>query len=94
MHMLAKGRTTMADKNPPKGPRIAPRDAAFKASQYYLEVTNSPVQPSIEEIELSEDERFWMLTLGYEEGPFGGHKAYKVFKIDAYTGEVLSMKMR
>ncbi len=60
----------------------------------------------VEEVELSEDGRYWLITLGYNlpnEPPdvwglldAGGkqHREYKTFKIDRETGEVRSMKIR
>ena len=56
----------------------------------------------LEEIEPTEDGRFWMITLGIPGAlqPVEliarrtGNERYKVFKVDAETGKVLSMKMR
>ena len=59
----------------------------------------------IEELEFSEDEKYWLVTLSYKipisEGPFDltgiGVKysvKYKVIKIDADSGKVYSMKIR
>jgi hypothetical protein len=55
----------------------------------------------LEELEESEDGKYWLVTLGYdleERLPpmFGGRitRAYKSFKIDNRTGRVLSMKIR
>ena len=60
-------------------------------------------EPSLEEIEMSKDERFWLVTIGYNqrrprnenlpkflEVPM---RKLKVFKVDAATGRVLSMKI-
>jgi hypothetical protein len=57
---------------------------------------------TLEEVEPTEDERFWMVTLGIPAAlqPVeliarrNGSERYKVFKVDAQTGQVLSMKMR
>ena len=57
---------------------------------------------TLEEVEPTEDERFWMVTLGIPAAlqPVEllarrtGSERYKVFKVDAETGQVLSMKMR
>lgn len=57
---------------------------------------------TLEEIEPTEDDRFWMITLGI---PLAlrpveliarrnGSERYKIFKVDAQTGKVVSMKMR
>lgn len=62
----------------------------------------------LEEVELSEDERFWNVTLGYLlpntnpsdatlailQGASKYVRRYKVFKIDARTGDCTSMKIR
>ncbi len=49
---------------------------------------------SIEEIELSSDEKYWLITLGHPRTFFVPAKDYKKIKVDAETGEVISMKMR
>ncbi len=50
----------------------------------------------LEEIELTEDEEFWLITISFQ--PPGeiisSRRRYKTFKIDATTGELQSMKMR
>ncbi len=57
----------------------------------------------LEEVERDEndDTQYWLITIGFterrEEGPLGDlgrSRRYKRFKIDAETGEVLSMKIR
>ncbi len=61
----------------------------------------------LEEIELSEDESFWLITLSFlsliskEANPLGDltpipqyERVDKVFKVDAKNGKVLSMKIR
>jgi hypothetical protein len=83
------------------------KQAAQKASEYfnalYAEHSLSTVQ--LEEVELTEDGEYWLITLSYPTSRdtasgltelFGrtGPKEYKVFKIDAKTGEVKSMKIR
>jgi hypothetical protein len=42
------------------------------------------------------DPGFWQIALSFSESPFGPPSAriYKVFRIDANTGEVLSMKVQ
>jgi hypothetical protein len=61
----------------------------------------------LEETELSEDRQYWLITLGYDRpipshnDLFGGiagiinkyQREWRVFKVDAETGEVLSMKI-
>jgi hypothetical protein len=57
---------------------------------------------TLEEVEPTEDERYWMVTLGIPATLLpvemitrrSGTERYKVFKVDAETGKVLSMKLR
>ncbi len=59
---------------------------------------------ALEEVELSDDERYWLITLGFADlsrdttsvvNPFGSRRRiYKSFKVDAATGKVLAMKIR
>ena len=57
---------------------------------------------TLEEVERTEDDRYWLVTLGFARhlndlSVLGGMRCdpdYKVFKVDAETGEVLSMKIR
>jgi hypothetical protein len=57
----------------------------------------------VEEIEMSKDNRYWLVTLGYD-APARKNpqlpdflqvptRKYKVFKVDARTGAVVAMKM-
>jgi hypothetical protein len=62
----------------------------------------------LEEVEESEDGSYWLVTLGYDmqrhaasfpgglKGVFGPEvdRNYKVFKVDAKTGRIVSMKIR
>jgi len=58
----------------------------------------------LEEVELAEDERYWLITLSYIPPRHArtslpalfdtSNRDYKTFKIKADTGEVLSMKIR
>jgi hypothetical protein len=77
------------------------KDAAQSALSYFGEIYGTKYSNVIvEEVELSEDERFWYITLGYDLPSiipqFGGTgpRGYKTFKIDAATGKVISMKIR
>ena len=64
---------------------------------------------ALEEVELSDDEQFWLITLGFYvqnrnptrnkftiaiDGERKYIRKYKVFKIDAEAGKVISMKIR
>jgi hypothetical protein len=58
----------------------------------------------LEELELSDDKQFWLITISFEgktfteEHPMGiryiDEREYKIFKVNAQTGEVESMKIR
>ena len=56
----------------------------------------------LEEVEISEDEKHWFVTLGFTVikdrfkmlGLSQSARTYKIFKIDSETGEVQSMKIR
>lgn len=57
---------------------------------------------NIEEIELSDDEDYWYITVGYTVPSTmvklfqssEGMRKYKIFKVDSNTGAVKSMKIR
>jgi len=56
----------------------------------------------LEEAELTEDEKYWIITISYKipkgekigETFFGETRAFKTFKLLSDTGEVRSMKIR
>ncbi len=61
----------------------------------------------LEEVEISDDKKYWFITLGFSrpvdksKNPLADlvaissyERVYKVFKINAETGEVQSMKIR
>ncbi|MCA1630377.1 MAG: hypothetical protein LC785_04065 [Acidobacteria bacterium] len=80
------------------------KQAAQLASDFivglYSDQTISDVR--LEEIELSEDERHWLITLSFPSPvtsnvlglPVAGRRQYKILKVDRESGEVLSMKIR
>ncbi len=81
------------------------KQAAQKASEYFttLYTGRNTANVQLEEVELTEDGRYWLITLSYPLASLtglseflgkGGPREYKVFKIDASTGEVKSMKIR
>jgi len=87
----------MTNKQKTERQGITARDAALAAVAYLHDVAGMVVTPSVEEIELDAKREYWFVTLGYFEGgqsPFGGNKVYKLFKVDAHTGEVVVMKIR
>lgn len=84
------------------------KEAAQTASNFfaglYADQTLSDVR--LEEVELTEDERFWLITLSFPSdnplqkvlthmaGIDRSTRQYKIFKVDASTGRVVSMKIR
>ncbi|HEY0083585.1 MAG TPA: hypothetical protein VGB61_12400 [Pyrinomonadaceae bacterium] len=79
------------------------KQAAQSASNFivglYSNETISDVM--LEEVELSEDEKYWLITLSFPAPSSSSHqlfgrsgRRYKIFKVDTDTGEVLSMKIR
>lgn len=54
---------------------------------------------TLEEVELSSDDREWLITLGIIDtanrfAAQAGQRMYKIFRVNAETGEVHSMKIR
>lgn len=81
--------------------RITAKEAANAAAKYYQEVSNDySGRLQVAEIELTEDGKFWNITLALPApvdplAIYGGTKLeYKIFRIDATTGEVVSMKVK
>lgn len=72
------------------------KDAAKKARDYlvtlfdYRELWGL----SLEEAELSDDGRYWLITLSFLEDRQLGPRNYKILKLDSESGDVLSMKIR
>jgi len=84
---------------------ISVKEAAKNAYEYMKEIPGYENNENIavEEVELSEEEstakKYWLITIGYPVGfnilqPTSRSKEYKIFKVDADTGEVISMKIR
>lgn len=87
--------------------RINAKAAALKAKEYYTEVVDDRnAEITLEEIELQDtpnDEKFWNVTLSIKKNVSDYNLIsqgirelfqYKLFKVDARTGDVLSMKIR
>jgi hypothetical protein len=79
------------------------RNAANAAAHYFETLFPKVSNFSLEETELSEDEKYWFITLGFkaERGEKDAARwfdlpkiKYKIFKVDSRTGRVLSMKNR
>lgn len=73
---------------------INAREAYIKAVDYYRFITANPqANPSLEEIELSDNK--WSVTLGFSiyNSVIMTQKEYKVITLDAKTGKILSMRI-
>ncbi|VXD20046.1 hypothetical protein [Planktothrix paucivesiculata] len=90
-------------------PKIDVRAAVGLAQQYFNDLQDMlgyhVEYLRLEEVELSLDKQFWLITLRFEHKILSNNpimmeialkyvKEYKIFKINAETGEVESMKIR
>lgn len=77
-------------------------DATRRAKEYLMTFFPDAEQVQLEEVELGTDKKHWLITLSYEGGSgsvassmlVGKSLRYKIFTLDAKSGEVLSMKIR
>jgi len=69
------------------------KEAGVLAERYLTKLLGNVGSITLEEVELSENERYWLITLSYREMAVG-RKEYKIFKIDSASGKVISMKIR
>lgn len=74
------------------------KQAAQAAEQYLKNLFPSITNIMLEEVELTDDEQFWLITLSYSpissENIFGLVKDVKIFKIRRDNGEIMAMKIR
>ena len=78
------------------------KEATDKAKEYLISFFPDAENLQLEEVELSVDKAHWLVTVSYEGVSnsvassllVGKTVLYKIFKIDAENGEVLSMKFR
>jgi hypothetical protein len=78
------------------------KQATAKAFEYFAELYGDDSRGlRLEEVELTDDGRNWLITLSYQSGSGlalllkdDPSREYKVFKINANTGQVQSMKIR
>ena len=76
------------------GGRISAREASRIAVNYFKKVaTGQPSAIAVEEVEMTEDASEWLITLGFA-GDDWVSRVFKVFRINAASGEVRSMKIR
>lgn len=78
------------------------KEATDKAKEYLLSFFPEAEQVQLEEVELTGDRAYWLITLSYEglsssvasSMLVGKSLLYKIFKLDSESGEVISMKIR
>lgn len=78
------------------------KEATGKAREHLSAFFPEAENVQLEEVELSLDKAHWLITLSYEGVSnsvassllVGKSVLYKIFKLDAKTGSVLSMKIR
>lgn len=84
--------------------RLTPKEAARRAQDFLLELLGPLENVLLEEVELSEDDNEWLITLSYmtRAAPPAGltsklssfERCYKRFIVNARTGEVCAMHIR
>ena len=78
------------------------KEATDKAKEYLVSFFPDAENVQLEEVEMTEDKAHWFVTISYEGVSnsvassllVGKTVLYKIFKIDAKVGEVISMKIR
>ncbi len=78
------------------------KEAADKARSHLASFFPDAERVQLEEAELTDDKTHWFITIGYEGVSHsvassllvGKSVRYKIFKLDAESGEVISMKIR
>ncbi len=78
------------------------KEATDKAKEYLVSFFPDAENVQLEEVEMTEDKAHWFVTISYEGISnsvassllVGKTVLYKIFKIDAQLGEVISMKIR
>lgn len=76
------------------------KDATQNAFKYLEELQEDIQGILLEEVELTEDEKFWLITLSFPDPEqrvpeiLNLRRKYKIFKINSTTGKVVSMKIR
>ena len=81
---------------------IDAKEATTKAREHLTAFFPEAENVQLEEVELTKDKVHWLITLSYEGVSnsvassllVGKSVLYKIFKLDAKTGSVLSMKIR
>lgn len=79
--------------------KITVKQASDEAMRHFWELYGEKIPLQVEETEMNEDGKNWLITLSYAEHDASvnlifAKKVYKIFKINAITGKVISMKIR
>lgn len=86
-------------------PAIDVKTAVRIATSYFDQlIQRKYTDLAVEEVEKTDDDRFWLVTIGYSVVPTDrsplaafqsqGVREYKTIRIDAQSGEPISMKVR
>lgn len=74
------------------------KEAAKKAVEFFDSLVADYRSLRVEEVSLSEDDQYWLITLGFEEPSLPAigkpDRYYKILKVRADNGEVVSMTIR
>ncbi|MGD9329166.1 MAG: hypothetical protein PVH48_09395 [Cyclobacteriaceae bacterium] len=78
------------------------KEATEKAIEYFKKFYPNIEKVQLEEVEITDDDKYWNIVLSYENMEttplsylqIGQQRTFKVFKIDADTGKVRSMKIK
>jgi hypothetical protein len=78
------------------------KEATDRAKEHLVNFFPDADEVQLEEVELTPDKAFWLVTLSYAGASnsvassllVGKSMRYKLFKLDAESGEVISMKIR
>ena len=78
------------------------KEATKKAVEHFKKFYPNVEKVQLEEVEITDDDKYWNIVLSYENMEttplsylqVGQQRTFKVFKIDANTGKVRSMKIR
>jgi hypothetical protein len=85
----------MASKSKASETVLSARDAALIAANYVKALIRETHDILIEEVEYESKAGRWFITLSFYVGVMAmGRRDYKIFTLDAKSGEVLSMKIR
>ncbi len=78
------------------------KDATERAREHLVSFFPDADEVQLEEVELTADKAYWLVTLSYSGVSnsvassllVGKSMRFKIFKLDAESGEVISMKVR